>query len=115
MIAFLYYPLYLCIFWYKDVVGGVINFFVGFNRYTASLLSLKLLIKTFFKPLKNEYRQGLVFFSIIFGMGIKSILVAINLCIVLLILLIEVFIIIFLVMVPLLLVYLVLYGSSFNI
>jgi hypothetical protein len=55
----------------------------------VSLLSLPLLVRTFFKPLKNEYRDGLVLFSVIFGMVIKSILISVSLGIVLIILCIE--------------------------
>lgn len=89
MVAFLYYPLYLILFWYKDVLGGLLNFFILFNRYIVSLLSLPLLVRTFFKPLKNEYRDGLVLFSVIFGMVIKSILISVSSGIVLIILCIE--------------------------
>lgn len=89
MVAFLYYPLYLLLFWYKDVLGGLLNFFILFNRYTVSLLSLRLLVRTFFKPLKNEYRDGLVLFSVIFGMVIKSMLISVSSGIVLIILCIE--------------------------
>jgi hypothetical protein len=53
MIAFIYYPYYLFVFWYKDVIGGVFNFLLSFNRYVSALLSVPLLFKTFFKPLKN--------------------------------------------------------------
>lgn len=90
MVAFLYYPYYLVAFWYKDVLGGLLNFFVNFNRYTVSLLSLPLLLRTFFKPLKNEYREGLVIFSILFGMVVKTFLIGITTLIVLVILIIEI-------------------------
>ncbi|MBI2613823.1 MAG: hypothetical protein HYW62_03545 [Candidatus Levybacteria bacterium] len=36
------------------------------------LFSLPLLIRTYFKPWKNEYRKGLVVFSIAMGMSIKT-------------------------------------------
>ena len=42
--------------------------------YIIELLSVPILLRTFFKPLKNEYREGLVFFSIITGVVIKLIL-----------------------------------------
>ena len=42
--------------------------------YIMELLSVPILLRTFFKPLKNEYREGLVFFSIITGVVIKLIL-----------------------------------------
>jgi len=109
MLAFVYYPFYLIVFWYKDVLGGLLDFFIDLNRYVASLLSLQLLIKTFFKPLKNEYRQGLVLFSIIFGMFIKSILISISLFLVFFLLLIEFLIGVFLLLLPAALVALILY------
>lgn len=36
------------------------------------MFALPLFIKTFFKPLKNEYRQGLVGFSRGMGMVVKT-------------------------------------------
>lgn len=103
MIAFLAYPLYLLIFWYKDVTLGLLGFFAALNRYMATLLSLPNLFRTFFKPLKNEYRDGLVLFSRCFGMVIKTVLISVSLLILLLMLLIEVFIVLFIVLLPILL------------
>ena len=74
MTALIYYPFYLLLFWYKDIGTSLISFFVAFNRYVALLLSFRLLSITFFRPLKNEYRKGLVGFSIIMGIFIKSFL-----------------------------------------
>ena len=34
-----------------------------------------LMLKTFFKPWKNEYREGLVGFSIFMGMAVKSLFI----------------------------------------
>ena len=39
------------------------------------MLSIPLFFRTFFKPLKNEYRGDLVGFSIVMGMVIKTILI----------------------------------------
>lgn len=95
------------------MLGGVVTFFVEFNRYVASLLSLPLLLRTFFKPLKNEYRQGLVFFSIVFGMIIKSALISIGVGIVCVLLVIEVLIGLLLIVFPILLVTLIFSGSTY--
>jgi hypothetical protein len=92
MVAFLYYPLYLVAFWYKDVLWGLINFFGRFNHYLILLVSLNLLVKTFFKPLKNEYREGLVLFSILFGIALKMILITVLMAIMLVVVAIECFI-----------------------
>lgn len=112
MVAFLYYPLYLIIFWYKDVLGGLLNFFILFNRYTVSLLSLPLLVRTFFKPLKNEYRDGLVLFSVIFGMVIKSMLISVSSGIVLIILCIECLVGILVASIPIILIVVLLGAGS---
>ncbi len=112
MLAFVYYPFYLIAFWYRDVLGGLLDFFIDLNRYVASLLSLPLLIKTFFKPLKNEYRQGLVLFSIIFGMCIKSVLISVSLLIVILLLLIEFLMGVFLLLLPVALIALIFYNGT---
>lgn len=103
MLAFIYYPLYLISFWYKDVLGNLLSFFVDFNRYVAALLSFPLLVKTFFKPLKNEYRAGLVVFSIVFGICIKSVLVLMGVLTILVMLFVEVLVLFFLSVVPLIL------------
>ena len=108
MSAFLFYPFYIIVFWYKDVLGSLIEFFVMLNKYTVALLSLSLLIKSFFKPLKNEYRKGLVFFSIVAGVIIKLFLISISLSIILIILLVEFLVLVFLFLLPLLLLLLVL-------
>lgn len=107
MIAFLYYPLYLFIFWYKNVVVGLFIFFVEFNRYVAKLLSFQSLLKTFFKPLKNEYRDGLVLFSILFGIAVKTVLISVTSLIIVILLAVEVLAIFFLTVLPILLLVLV--------
>lgn len=112
MIAFLYYPLYLIVFWYKDVLGGVFTFFVEFNRYVASLLSLPLLFKTYFKPLKNEYRQGLVLFSIVAGIVVKTPLILIGSTVILVLLAIEVIAEFVLLLLPLALLMLFVFGKT---
>lgn len=107
MSAFLLYPIYLFIFWYKDVLVGLFNFYAVFNKYVAQLLSLPLLFKTFIKPLKNEYRQGLVVFSIVSGIVIKSVLISIDLLILLLLLSTEMFSLLIVALFPLILLMLI--------
>lgn len=43
------------------------------------MLSIPLFLRTFFKPLKNEYRGDLVGFSIGMGIVLKSILILVGL------------------------------------
>ncbi|MDE2026384.1 MAG: hypothetical protein KGJ07_07865, partial [Patescibacteria group bacterium] len=52
-------------------------------------LSLRVLLVTFFKPWKNEYREGLVGFSIAMGMMIKSMFIGFDLLALLVLLLLE--------------------------
>lgn len=86
------YPFFLVVFWYRDFFPGSVRITTGILVYAANLLSIPLLIKTFFKPLKSEYRQGLVWFSISAGIVVKSILLAITLPILLVLTYIVLFI-----------------------
>ena len=54
------------------------------------LFSLPLLVKTFFKPWKNEYREGLVAFSIGMGMFIKIFVIFVDLLLFIALFLVEV-------------------------
>jgi hypothetical protein len=56
------------LFWYVVAPKEIFLYFLSLNKAYFQLLSFGLLLTTFFKPLKNEYRKGLVGFSI--GMGI---------------------------------------------
>lgn len=94
----LHYPYFLLVFWYKDLLFASLKFSQNFLLYWLYLVSVPILVKTFFKPLKNEYREGLVVFSVAFGIVVKlllliaiflvtlvilSLLVALNLAVVL--------------------------------
>src|SRR3989344_4822608 len=65
-------PLRFLRFWFVDFPNKLIVFFVSLNNAFLQLFSLSLLIKTYFKPWKNEYREGLIGFSIGMGMAIKT-------------------------------------------
>jgi len=60
------------------------------NHAILQILSLQLMIRTFFKPLKNEYRKGLVAFSIGMGIFIKSVLIIVDLIIFVFVILAEI-------------------------
>jgi len=88
----LYYPYFLLGFWYKDVLFASLKFSQNFLLYWLQLVSVPILVKTFFKPLKNEYREGLVVFSITIGIIVKSLLlIAIFLVTLIILLLLVVF------------------------
>ena len=72
-------PILFIKFWYLEAPIRLLKFFLDFNHTVLQFLSLPLLIRTFFKPLKNEYRKGLVGFSIGFGILVKSTFIFIDL------------------------------------
>ena len=82
-------PLRFLRFWFVDFPNKLIIFFVSLNNAFLQLFSLPLLIKTYFKPWKNEYRQGLVGFSIGMGMFIKTWVIVADVILLLLLLLLE--------------------------
>lgn len=78
-----YFPLTIVFvffrFWFYEAPKEQLSYFASVNHAFLQLFSLSLLIKTFFKPVKNEYRDGLVGFSIGMGMFLKSIFIPITL------------------------------------
>ncbi|RJQ25961.1 hypothetical protein C4577_04410 [Candidatus Parcubacteria bacterium] len=79
----------LVLFWYKDAVFSLINYFVELDRYIIDLLSTPILVHTFFDPIKNEYRKGLVGFSIGLGIFIKTLILIPSFAILLLVFILE--------------------------
>jgi len=65
-------PVNIIRFWYLEAPVALFAFCVSLNKAFFGLFSLPLMIKTFFRPWKNEYRKGLVGFSIFMGMIIKT-------------------------------------------
>lgn len=68
----LLYPYFLVRFWYRDFLLSETKTSYYILIYIANLLSVPLLLRTFFKPLKSEYREGLVLFSVLMGVIVKS-------------------------------------------
>jgi hypothetical protein len=77
-------------FWYLEAPLRLIKYFMSVNHALLQILSLPLMLRTFFRPLKNEYRKGLVAFSIGMGIFIKTILISVDLIIILAILFFEI-------------------------
>lgn len=77
-------------FWYYESPKELLGFFGSVNSAFFQLFSLPLFLKTFFKPIKNEYREGLVGFSIALGVSIKSILIIVDTMLLLIILTFEI-------------------------
>ena len=51
---------------------------MSINSAFLELFSLPLLVQTFFRPWKNEYRKGLVSFAVGMGMTIKSFVILVD-------------------------------------
>jgi len=85
----LFLPVTFLKFWYIDSPLGLIRYFESLNRAFLQLFSLPLFVRTFFKPLKNEYREGLVHFSIGMGIVIKTVLILVDLILLCLLLIVE--------------------------
>lgn len=82
-------PLLFLRFWFLEAPIGLLSFFGSLNHAFLQLFSLPLLVKTFFKPWKNEYRKGLVGFSIGMGMFIKTFFILADLILLFVLLAIE--------------------------
>lgn len=89
MQSFLLLIFQFIVFWFIEAPKAMIAYFISFNNATIKFLSLFILIKTFFKPWKNEYREGLVGFSIIMGMIIKSMIIFFDIVVLLVLFIFE--------------------------
>ena len=78
IVGLLLAPVFLVLFRYRDFLLGQAKLSFEIFSYIANLLSVPLLLKTFFKPLKSEYREGLVIFSIVMGIAIKLLILAVT-------------------------------------
>lgn len=101
MSAYLMLPFAFIRFWFLDAPRGMVFYFSSLNSAFLHLISLPLFLRTFFKPLKNEYRKGLVGFSIGMGIAVKSVLIAIDLLAFAVLLLVEFLIILGFIFIPL--------------
>jgi hypothetical protein len=71
-VKYLFLPVMFLKFWFFESPLALLRFFASLNSAFFHLFSLPLFLKTYFKPVKNEYRQGLVGFSIAIGMFVKT-------------------------------------------
>jgi len=99
-------PFELVKFWYVDAPLEMAGFFVSFNNYFNQLFALSLSIKTFASPLKNEYREGLIGFSRLMGVLVKSAIILTDLLLLIFILLLEIAVIVSFLAFPVITVYL---------
>ncbi len=90
MVSFyLLLPFVFLKYWFIEAPRGLILFFSSLNDAFLNAFSLPLVIKTYFKPWKSEYRQGLVGFSIGMGMFIKTFVILADLLLFFILLAIE--------------------------
>src|SRR5258706_1075299 len=87
--SYLSLPLIFLKFWYLEAPLGMIGYFGSLNHAFFELFSLPLFLRTYFKPLKNEYRQGLVGFSRAIGIVIKSFFIVVDLAFLIILLTFE--------------------------
>jgi hypothetical protein len=85
-------PVDIIKFWYFEAPVYLLRFFVSLNKSFINAFSLSLMIKTLFRPWKNEYREGLVRFSIFMGFSIKSMFIAADLLLFVLLVCVEIFV-----------------------
>src|SRR3989344_306888 len=93
-------PVVFLQFWFVELPLSLIAYFLSLNKAFLQLFSLGAFIRTFFKPLKNEYRAGLVGFSIGMGMVVKTILIAADVLLFTFLLLAEIAFTVFIVGLP---------------
>ncbi len=72
MAAYLFLPFYFLAFWFGEAPIRLLKYFHEVNKAFFQFFSVSLLLRTFFQPIKNEYRKGLVGFSIGMGIVVKS-------------------------------------------
>lgn len=78
-------------FWYLEAPKSLFFYLVSMDNAFLHMLSIPLFFRTFSKPLKNEYRGDLVFFSVIMGMVVKTVLILAGLFLFIMLLLFQMF------------------------
>lgn len=87
-------------FFFVDLPFSSVRYFLSLNSAFIELVSLPLLIRTFFWPWKNEYRKEFIPVAIGVGVGVKSIVILADIVLFFLLLAIELSIVIFLFLWP---------------
>jgi hypothetical protein len=82
-------PILFLKFWFYDAPKSILEYFGSLNNAFFQLFSLPLLIKTYFKPWKNEYRKNLVAVALGIGIFIKTFVIIADLLIFIIMLGIE--------------------------
>ncbi len=93
-------------FWYLEAPVSLIKYSFSLNHAALEFLSIPLMLRTYFRPIKNEYRKGLVWFSIGMGIFIKSLLLLVGFLIFALLIFAELLALVFFVLWPFVTIYL---------
>jgi hypothetical protein len=86
----LLFPLSIFKFWYLEAPKQLFVFFISLDKTFLGVFSLPLMLKTFFRPWKNEYREGMIWFSIFMGMAIKSLFILADLILLVALVMLEI-------------------------
>jgi hypothetical protein len=105
-------PAEFFIWWFLEAPATLFKILKFIFLSFAHLFSFKELFATFFKPWKNEYREGLVKTAVFIGAFIKSILIIFDAVILSLLIALELIIFVGWIILPFLVVY-TLYGAIF--
>lgn len=98
--------IYIVKFWYFEAPRSLISYFISINKSFLNAFSLPLMLKTFFKPWKNEYREGLIRFSIFMGIVIKTLFISVDLFLFSLLIFFEIIVFVFFLSFPIVMFYL---------
>jgi len=90
------YPLLVLRYYFFEIPFRLIRFFISMDIYLLDFFSVPVLLSTFFKPLKNEYRKDLVVFSIGMGIVVKTFLLILSFVFIVLIICLEIMLFVFL-------------------
>ena len=82
-------PLLFLKFWFFDAPKSILAYFASLNHAFLQLFSLPLLLKTYFKPWKNEYRKNFIAVALGIGIIIKTFVILADLVILLVLLVVE--------------------------
>src|SRR4030042_5233184 len=105
-------PIEFFIWWFWEAPITLLKILKFIFLAFAHLFSLNWLFTTFFKPWKNEYREGLVRTAIFIGAFIKALLIIFDFFILSLLLLVEIIIFLLWFLLPFIAIY-SLYGTVF--
>src|SRR6266550_224437 len=93
MSIYLLLPVLFLRFFFIELPVSVVKYFSSLNSAFFQLFSLPLIVRTFFKPWKNEYRSQFVPMSIGIGMAVKTLVLIADLILLFFLLAFEIFVV----------------------